>query len=269
MNDSFPPYSRPIDVEGGVQARSRRGAIGQSWWSGRFLEVLRSALHVGGRLERGKHYARRGQVIDLDVGAGLVTATVQGSRRRPYRVRLTLTEFVAADWAEIESALAQRAWYSAKLLAGEMPEDIEDLFAFVGLSLFPTGKQDLSMRCSCPDATVPCKHLAAVCYLLAESFDDDPFTILAWRGRDREALLDNLRALRGATGTVPDGDVEYPDAIPLPEQLDSFYAWQGELAHPGHAPHRPDAVLDELPPLDITIRGRSLPELLRAAYRVP
>ena len=43
------------------------------------------------------------------------------------------------------------------------------------------------MRCSCPDSEVPCKHLAATFYLLAEAFDEDPFLILRWRGRDREA----------------------------------------------------------------------------------
>ena len=66
-----------------------------------------------------------------------------------------------------------------------MPDDIEDVFAGVGLSLFPASAGELSLDCSCPDWEVPCKHLAATFYLLAESFDDDPFRILAWRGRPR------------------------------------------------------------------------------------
>ncbi|UGT92070.1 SWIM zinc finger family protein [Mycobacterium ostraviense] len=77
----------------------------------------------------------------------------------------------------------------ATLLAGEMPEDIEDVFGTLGLSLFPTTARELSLDCSCPDRAVPCKHLAATFYLLAESFDEDPFAILAWRGREREDLL--------------------------------------------------------------------------------
>ena len=117
---------------------------------------------------------------------------MQGSRARPYRVRIGIGAFDKSEWAQVEGALAENAWYAAALLSGEMPADIEDIFAEVGLSLFPTTAQELSLDCSCPDDAVPCKHLAATFYLLAESFDDDPFAILAWRGREREDLLANL-----------------------------------------------------------------------------
>ena len=180
--------TRPLAVEGGLKARSTRGAIGQTWWSGRFIAVL-EAIIVGGRLERGRNYARRGQVISLDVAAGMVSALVQGSRVQPYRVRVGLDAFGAPEWARLERALAESAWYSAKLLAGEMPEDIEDVFGQLGLALFPASSGELAMYCSCPDWQVPCKHIGAVFYLLAETFDDDPFSILAWRGRSREDLL--------------------------------------------------------------------------------
>ena len=178
----WPPASRPRAVEGGLKARSTRGAIAQTWWSGRFIAVL-EAIIVGGRLQRGRNYARRGQVLSMDVTAGLVSALVQGSRVQPYRVRIGLDAFGQPEWAAAERALAGSAWYSAKLLAGEMPEDIEDVFAELGLALFPASATELSMYCSCPDWQVPCKHIAAVFYLLAEAFDDDPFRILAWRGR--------------------------------------------------------------------------------------
>src|SRR6202171_5289451 len=97
---------------------------------------------------------------------------------------------------QVERSLAENAWYTAKLLSGEMPDDIEDVFALLGLSLFPATARELSLDCSCPDHAVPCKHLAATFYLLAESFDDDPFAILAWRGREREDLLANPAAAR-------------------------------------------------------------------------
>ena len=83
-------------------------------------------------------------------------------------------------------ALAGNAWFVATLLAGQMPADIEDVFAAVGLSLFPRSADDLSLDCTCPDWEVPCKHLAAVFYLLAAHFDDDPFRILACRVRERQ-----------------------------------------------------------------------------------
>lgn len=261
------PAARPVPVDGGIKARSKRGAIGQSWWSARFIQVL-EAIGVGGRLGRGRAYARAGQVISMETTAGAVRAEVQGSRPRPYWSRIGLTTFGKVEWGRVEQAMADSAWYAAKLLAGEMPPDIEDVFAEVGLTLFPASVKDLSMDCSCPDHEVPCKHLAAVFYLLAESFDDDPFAILALRGRDRETLLDNVRSRRGSAGS---GGAEQhaPDiaAPALADCLDSYYRPAAELPRLV-APSAPvDAVLDQLPSVDLVVRGRPLAELLRPAYR--
>lgn len=267
MSNRHTPAPKPREVDGGIKARSRRGAIGRTWWSERFLAVLES-LGVAGRLQRGQHYARRGQVVDLRVDAGSVTARVQGSRSTPYRVRLGVTAFGKREWAQVERALADRARYTATLLAGEMPEDIEDVFTTVGLSLFPADAGALSMDCSCPDWEVPCKHLAAVCYLLAESFDEDPFAILGWRGRAREDLLDNLRALRSDGPPAADRAEHRSPAVPLSDCLEGYFAWRGEPARAGglrsHA--RGDALLDQVPAPDITILGQGLVELLRPAY---
>src|SRR5439155_21957366 len=144
MGNWFPPPSRPRAVEGGLKARSIRGAIAQTWWSERFVEVL-DRIGMGTRLQRGRNYARSGQVISLDVDAGSVSAAVQGSRPRPYRVRIGIAAFGKSEWARAERSLAGNAWYAAKLLSGEMPEDIEDVFAELGLSLFPTTAADLSL----------------------------------------------------------------------------------------------------------------------------
>ncbi len=132
-------------------------------------------------------------------------ASVQGSRPQPYRVRVGLAAFDDETWRQVETALAGQAIFSARLLAGEMPAEIEEVFAAAGQPLFPTSVAELAMRCSCPDPAVPCKHIAATFYLLAEAFDDDPFQILHWRGRDREQLLARLRKLRG--GRRRRGDV--------------------------------------------------------------
>ena len=192
----YPPASLPRPVKDGLQAKSKRGAIGETWWSRRFIEVLED-FHEGPRLVRGRAYARRGQVMDLDVGEGEVSATVQGSRARPYTVSIGVTVLSDADWTRVEGAMASRAVFLARLLAGEMPREIEDAFAATGLSLFPATSSDLATDCSCPDWQNPCKHIAAVYYLLAEAFDRDPFLIFAWRGRPRDRLLVELRALRG------------------------------------------------------------------------
>jgi hypothetical protein len=253
--------TRPLAVSGGLKARSTRGAIGQTWWSGRFIAVL-EAIIVGGRLERGRNYARRGQVLSMDVTAGMVSALVQGSRVQPYRIRIGLDAFGALEWDAAERALAASAWYSAKLLAGEMPEDIDEVFAELGLALFPASAAELSMYCSCPDWEVPCKHIAAVFYLLAEAFDDDPFSILAWRGRGREDLLAGLHAARGG---VVAGSGE-PGGVPLADTLGSFFAMPAPLPVTSPPATASASILDQLPELRLGVRGRPLADLLRPAY---
>jgi uncharacterized Zn finger protein len=200
--NGFPAPSKPLPVEGGLVARSARGGIGEQWWSRRFIEVMES-FGVGGRLTRGRTYARKGQVISLDVEPGEVSASVQGSRVTPYKVRIGLPRFTELVWAKVEVVLAEQAIHSARLLAGEFPPELEPVFAGIGAPLFPVRLNDLDLRCSCPDHVVPCKHLAAVFYLLAERFDHDPFLILRWRGRPREALLRRLRELRGDERPAP------------------------------------------------------------------
>lgn len=262
--DWYPP-SRPRPVEGGLRTRSRRGQIGQHWWSARFIEGLES-IGGGGRLSRGKRYARTGQVVELRIDAGAAVALVQGSRPRPYRVRIGLTAFGKAEWARVEQALADDAWYTAKLLAGEMPPDIEEVFAAAGLALFPAGVRDLAMDCSCPDFEVPCKHVAATLYLLAESFDDDPFAVLALRGRSRDELLANLAARRGGTAAGADR-LEAPGPPPLSEVLDSFYTAPRPPAGPSPAAVAVDSLLDQVPESGIAVRGRDVVDLLRPLYR--
>jgi uncharacterized Zn finger protein len=273
----FPPPAAPRPVEGGLRARSRRGAIGESWWSHRFLDLLDS-FGIGGRLDRGRHYARKGQVISLEVLPGQVSGSVQGSRARPYRVRISLQRLPEADWRRAEDAMVGRAAFLARLLAGEMPDDIEEAFAECSAGLFPASHDELHTECSCPDWASPCKHVAAVYYLLAEAFDDDPFLILTWRGRPREVLLDNLRALRGtevpaasADGDDPWASVERIDHPALRERIDEF--WQAgpalaELRLAPNEPRPPDASIRGLEPLERDVAGGSVVEVLRPAYEV-
>lgn len=267
FSEKFAEYGPPIKADG-ITARSRRGTIGSSWWSGRFLRVL-TELGVGGRLDRGKHYARAGQVTALSIDPGAITATVQGSRDEPYRVRIGLRVFADEAWEAILDALAADSWYAAALLAGEVPDDLEDVLARAGLSLFPHGAGELPMDCSCPDWSVPCKHLAAVAFLAAEEFDADPFALLRWRGRDRATLLAALRERRDEGAARPTAlgdllDVFWAPGAPVPSTD------PGPLAPPSHpvaAPAPPsDALLDELPPL-VLADGTDVREVLRPLYR--
>ncbi|MFC4014519.1 SWIM zinc finger family protein [Nonomuraea purpurea] len=215
-------YGGPIRVEGGIRARSQRGSIGSTWWSRRFIDILERVCDKG-RLSRGRAYARRGQVLSIELSPGEVRAAVQGSRRDPYEVVIRIEAYAESRWAIIEESIARQAVYRAKLLAGEMPPEIEELFAALGIDLFP---RDLDMDCSCPDWGFPCKHLSAVLYLLAESFDDDPFLVLAWRGRTREQLLGSLADVAG-------GHPTRVEDVPFADRLADFYA-------PGATAHRPE-----------------------------
>jgi len=199
------PQSRPRRVDGGIKARSKRGKIGEQWWSRRFIAVLES-FGMSGRLARGRNYARAGQILEFSLSTGVVTARVQGSRPKPYLVRIKVLPLTTPQWHQVEEALAAQALFRAKLLAGEMPDEIEEVFTACGTPLFPHSPRDLDMSCSCPDWGLPCKHLAATCYVLAEAFDEDPFLMLAWRGRSRGDLLASLRRITGQ-GPVGQGPV--------------------------------------------------------------
>jgi uncharacterized Zn finger protein len=264
----FPP-SRPRKAAGGIKARSKRGTIGEQWWSRRFIDVLES-LGMASRLSRGRSYARSGQVLSLDIGTGHVTATVQGSRVKPYRVRLTVDPLTTRQWRVVTDVLAGRAVFRARLLAGEMPEEIEQVFADCGTPLFPRSARDLEMTCTCPDWEVPCKHLAAVCYVLAEAFDDDPFGILAWRGKTRRDLLASLRRLpagREPAVSRPVLDVTDP---PLAECVGGFFVSALSAARlrslPPAAAAPPDLLLRSAEPPLLTVAGRDLATVLRPAY---
>ena len=267
--DGFAP-GPPIPVDGGLRARSKRGSIGERWWSRRFIDVLES-LGMTGRMQRGRRYARTGQVMDLRLAAGQVSATVQGSRPAPYQVRIRVLPLTTAQWQRVEAALAGQALFRARLLAGEMPAEIEDIFAGCGTPLFPRSARDLEMRCSCPDWEIPCKHLAAVCYLLAEQFDADPFRILQLRGRDREQLLAALRQPGDLAGPADPRPVLDVTARPLAECLDDFWGCglsQARLrALPATPVTAPGLLLRVFEPPPVVVRGRDLATVLRPAYQ--
>ncbi len=149
-----------------------------------------------GRLSRGRSYARSGQVTELDVGPDGVDAQVQGSRPQPYHVTIGFQRLSDDAWDAVADAMAGQALFAARLLAGEMPEQIEEAFGAAGATLFPAQDVDLATDCTCPDWANPCKHVAAVFYLLGERFDADPFLMFELRGRTKDEITAALRARR-------------------------------------------------------------------------
>ncbi len=185
----WPPRTAPIRPTDGIRAQSKRGTFASGWWAKRWIAVL-EAFQLGTRLTRGRSYARQGQITQIAIEPGGVRAQVQGSRPKPYDVTIRLRQLDAAEWAAVGSAIADDVRLCAALLAGDMPEDIERAFAAAGTSLFPVSAKEMTTACSCPDWSNPCKHVAAVFYLMGEEFDRDPFLLFVLRGREREDVRD-------------------------------------------------------------------------------
>lgn len=230
--DFYPP-SRPIEVKGGIKARSQHGAFGKSWWAQRWIAVL-EGFDIGARLGRGRSYARRGQVVGIEIARGMVTAKVQGSRPKPYNVRIQVKPLARADWEHVAKAIAGQAIFAAKLLNGEMPQEIETAFAEAGVSLFPAHLKEIETSCSCPDWSNPCKHIAAVYFLIGEEFDRDPFLLFTLRGMERDeflALLGSAAPSAADSGLVTDlsGVAKQGESNPVAESLpeDPISFWQG------------------------------------------
>ena len=246
MSYYYYEYTKPIEVRGGIRAGSKRGAFGASWWARRWTRTLEE-FQLGGRLSRGRSYARRGQVMSLDIQQGGVTAKVQGSRKRPYDVSITIQTISPQDWEHVQEAMAEQPIIAASLLSGRMPDNIEETFTAVGLSMFPNRRDDLETDCSCPDWSNPCKHVAAVYLLLGEEFDRDPFLIFRMRGMDREDLLGP--EFRRSAQTLE------PPALPsepLPLEVEEFWSnpptalQERDLAGPAIVPNADAALPQQL-----------------------
>jgi uncharacterized Zn finger protein len=232
-NRDYPPRKPRRDAHG-IKAKTGPGKkFGQTWWGGKWLRALEQIVDPN-RLQRGRSYARTGQILNLDFKGNSAHSMVQGSRVRPYEVHIEIVALTENAWDRAAQAMASQAIFAAKLLAGEMPQNIEEAFTAAGASLFPSRKQDLKTSCSCPDSANPCKHIAAVYYLLSEQFDADPFLLFQLRGRAKEELIQDLRRRRGAEGLEP----AQPDESPLPDEeqfqplaksLDHFWEMGADL----------------------------------------
>lgn len=225
--------AEPIEVEGGIKARSQGHKFVKNWWANRWIAAL-TPLMDSGRLSRGRSYARKGQVMDIEVEPGVVVSRVQGTRPRPYNVKIRLKPLSDRQWEKVFDVLAGQAIFAAQLLNGEMPPDVEEAFEAVSVPLFPDNRGDLVTSCSCPDSANPCKHIAAVYYLLGERFDEDPFLLFELRGRNQDAVTAALRQRRAAESgpaevTYTPTAVVPVDAPSLDEDLERFWA-MGEAA---------------------------------------
>jgi uncharacterized Zn finger protein len=246
-NPRFDPKPlKPRKVRGGIKLISATGRYPDSWPSQRWMRLIEQAA-PGEALLEGLGYATAGQTRRLGIDSGRIGGAVQGTSPAAYECSITLTPFTHDQSEQVIHAMIDQAVYAAKLLAGELPANIEDVFAPLNLKLFPTDPAELTPACNCrtrrmtappqfartganppalPPAAPPpepvdtgpvspwCKHICCLAYLVAERFTTDPFLIFTLRGLPREELLERLRQRRAAAGSGAGGALVYTPAVP-------------------------------------------------------
>ena len=178
----------------GIRAQESRSGGARTWWARRWLEVL-ERMGLGARLGRGKHYAVSGQVTGMRLEGPHVEAQVVGTRPDPYRVTIDFRVPEGAAREAIVARIKGEPMLAARLIADDMPTEVEQAFRDCGLDFFPGGKlapgvYDMTTACSCPDYANPCKHVSAVLLILGEEIARRPMTLLELRGIGEEELYE-------------------------------------------------------------------------------
>ncbi|GAA0624734.1 hypothetical protein HPO96_34315 [Kribbella sandramycini] len=270
MNERVPwqGWRRDKSEDAGLPAAKGPGSrrpFGATWWGRAWLEALEQRARLDpNRLARGRSYARRGSVLELTVTPGEVEAVVQGSRAAPYQVTVRIRAFSGAEWDAVLAIVSEQIGRVAALLDGELPPEVVDDVQAAGLELLP-GAGEIRTSCSCPDFAVPCKHSAAVCYLIADALDNDPFALLLLRGRSKDDLLGALRSRRG-----PVGDAVVAKPVSAGVLARAAFAERSQVALPAvprplRAPRPPAAVQALEPPRATGIEARDLVALATEA----
>lgn len=208
----FYEHKRAVSAKNGIRARTRRGQFAQHWWSKRWIDFI-ERLAEPGRMQRGRTYARQGQVLDIDVLPGLIEARVQGSRRAPYQVRLYFDVIDRSIQQLLMERFNQRASIAAYLLAGQMPPELEAIFEEQGALLFPDSHGRNRLFCSCSDDSDFCKHIAAVLYLVGEVFDQDPLLLLRLRGIGKEMIFSTVNGGVSASESEDGADFLFDEEL--------------------------------------------------------
>ncbi|MFT7604077.1 MAG: putative Zn finger protein, partial [Saprospiraceae bacterium] len=153
-----------------------KNSYGNTWWGKQWLNALGN-IDYSNRLPRGRTYANKGLAKDILIKGNKITASVQGSRPRPYKVNFTIPKFTANEKAGIIEIVTSNPLHLSRLLNRELPTELKKICDQKGIPLFPNSWKDIEGACSCPDWAVPCKHMASVLYLIANEIDKNPFLI--------------------------------------------------------------------------------------------
>ncbi|MDY6803736.1 MAG: hypothetical protein SXA11_08005 [Cyanobacteriota bacterium] len=248
----------------------------KEWWTQQWIDLLNS-YRFKKRLERARNYARQGKVLSIEFKDQKIIAKVQGTAPEPYELSLWLDTFTDEDWDYVIKTMSERAIFTAKLLAGEMPQNIEEVFAANGLRLFPFALDEVHSHCNCPDPARVCKHIAAVYYLLGDRFGEDPFVLFMLRGRAKEQILDTIRQQRSPNEEkntdIKTSEKRKTTSISNPQEtlkVTDFWQYDRPL-EPSLAvitpPPSSETVLDILGPLNLGGNADGIMTYLKQVYK--
>lgn len=224
---------KPRRVRGGVKISTTEQASlwSESWAAQRWVRLIEQAA-PGKRAVEGLEYASLGQTKSLIVEAGVAQGLVQGRAERAYQAKLTVAAFSSDQWEKVVHVMTDQAVYAAKLLAGDLPTNIEEVFVPLGLKLFPSDATEVGFSCTCvefqgeereaaakkaagePSELKWCKHLACTAYLLAQKLSSDPFLMFKLRGLDGTELLERLRHSRAIANSSKTNPSVYAGRVP-------------------------------------------------------
>jgi len=273
------PPPGPKRVRGGVRLRDPSPDRTTQWIYERIFRLVENAAS-GPVLQEGLEYARNGQTRRLAFEDGVVVASVQGRASRAYTTQLRLDHFTPEQRDEIVRVMAEQALYSAKLLAGEVPTTIEDVFAPLGLRLFPAEPTDFHLKCSCREPKPWCKHQVCAAVLAADRLANEPLLIFELRGIPHDRFAAMLRDRRALTSQGPGPAIVYQPQIPgvsdqtfptLQDQIDRFWESGPELDSinaPLWAPEVSHVLLRRLGPSPFTGPRFPLVGLLATCYEL-
>ncbi|MCE5223023.1 SWIM zinc finger family protein [bacterium] len=221
--------TKPKQVEHGIKAIHQKGQFCEEWWGKRWMEIIES-YHLGERLARGKRYARTGQVIEINFMPGKIKASVQGSQHNPYQVEISVKIWTKKEWDLFFTFIKSDPLLLSQMISGKLTPDLEKKLYSRGINLFPVKYTDFTTDCSCPDWSNPCKHVAAVFFLITEYLDKNPLILFEMRGKDQSEIIENLLPTNSEKELIPTKSVVNSKECPL--SVERFWESDQDIQDP-------------------------------------
>lgn len=183
--------------------------LAHTFWGKAWCDHLESHSDYEYRLPRGRSYLRQGNVYNLAIEPGVVTAHVAGSAL--YEVRVSIDPLAPNEWKRIKKECAGQVASLLDLLAGRLGDGMLRAIADPARGLFPRPRE-IRLSCSCPDYADMCKHVAAVLYGVGVKLDSAPDLFFVLRSVDPSELLattarDELARAQGADAALAGEDL--------------------------------------------------------------